>query len=106
MAGRINFLGHPVHPMLIVFPLGLLPAAVACDVVFLIRGGALWAHMAYWLIVGGILSGLVAAICGFADWLGWENGTRAKRLGLCHAGVMDTVLALFASSWRVRRPAP
>src|SRR5207302_1070277 len=78
MAGRINFLGHPVHPMLIVFPLGLLPAAVACDVVFLIRGGALWAHMAYWLIVGGILSGLVAAICGFADWLGLENGTRAS----------------------------
>jgi|SRR5437588_8741399 len=106
MAGRINFLGHPVHPMLIVFPLGVLPAAVVCDVVFLVRGGAHWAHMAYWLIVGGILSGLVAAICGFADWLGLENGTRAKRLGLWHAGVMDTVLVLFAISWWLRRPAP
>jgi hypothetical protein len=34
MAGKIHFFGHPVHPMLIVFPLGLLPTAVACDVIY------------------------------------------------------------------------
>ena len=106
MAGKINFLGHPVHPMLIVFPLGLLPAAVACDIVFLVHGGPHWAHMAYWLIVAGILSGIAAAICGFADWLALESGTRAKRLGLWHAVVMDIVLILFASSWWLRRHAP
>ena len=106
MAGKINFLGHPVHPMLIVFPLGLLPAAVACDIICIVHGGAHWAHMAYWLIVAGVLSGIVAAICGFADWLGLENGTRAKRLGLFHAIVMDTVLILFAVSWWLRRSAP
>ena len=50
MAGKINVLGHPVHPMVIVFPLGLLPAAVACDIIYLVHGGAHWAHFAYWLI--------------------------------------------------------
>jgi uncharacterized membrane protein len=106
MAGRVNLLGHPVHPMLIVFPLGLLPAAVACDIVFLVRGAAHWAHMSYWLIAAGIISGLAAAACGLADWLGLPAGTRAKRLGLWHAGVMDVVLVLFAISWWLRHYAP
>lgn len=106
MAGKINLLGHPVHPMVIVFPLGLLPAAVVCDVLYLMRGNPLLAHVAYWLIAAGILSGLLAAIFGFADWLGLPNGTRAKRIGLWHAIVMDTVLVLFAASWWLRRGNP
>src|SRR5205823_7345214 len=86
MAGKINLLGHPVHPMVITFPLGLLPAAVVCDIIFLVHGGAHWAHFAYWLIAAGVLAGLFAAIFGFVDWLALPNGTRAKRVGLWHAG--------------------
>jgi len=106
MAGRINLLGHPVHPMVIVFPLGLLPAAVACDIVYLVRGGMFVAHVAYWLIAAGVLSGLFAAIFGLADWLGLPSGTRAKRVGLLHAVVMVVVVLLFAVSWWLRRPSP
>lgn len=106
MAGKINLLGHPVHPMVIVFPLGLLPAAVACDIIYLVHGGAHWAHFAYWLIAAGVLSGLFAAIFGFADWLALDSGTRAKSVGLWHALVMDTVIILFAISWWLRRGNP
>ena len=106
MAGKINLLGHPVHPMVIVFPLGLLPAGVACDILYLTRGGAILPRMAYWLITAGILSGLFAAIFGFADWLGLPSGTRAKRIGLWHAIVMDIVIALFAISWWLRHGNP
>src|SRR5436305_212682 len=106
MAGKINALGHPVHPMVIVLPLGLLIGAVGSDLIYLIHGGAHWAHMAYWLIAGGVLSGLLAAIFGFADWLALPAGTRAKRIGLWHAGVMDVVIVLFAISWWLRRANP
>jgi uncharacterized membrane protein len=106
MAGKINLLGHPVHPMVIVFPLGLLSAAVGCDVIFLVLGKAHWAHMAYWLIAGGVLSGIVAAFFGFMDWMALPAGTRAKRIGLWHAVVMDTVILLFALSWWLRRGNP
>jgi uncharacterized membrane protein len=106
MASQINLLGHPVHPMVVAFPLGLLPAAVACDVIYLVHGGAHWAHMSYWLIAAGVLSALFAAIFGFVDWLGLANGTRAKRVGLWHAIVMDIVVILFAVSWWLRRPNP
>lgn len=106
MAGKINFLGHPVHPMLVVFPLGLLPTAVACDLIFLWRHNPHWSHISYWLIAGGVLSGLVAAVFGFADWWGLDSGTRAKRLGVWHLVVNVTMVLLFAISWWMRRPAP
>jgi uncharacterized membrane protein len=106
MAGKINFLGHPVHPMVIVFPLGLLPSAVACDIIFLVRHNPNWGHISYWLIAGGVVSGLFAAIFGFADWLGLDKGTRAKKIGLVHSVVMEITLVLFAISWWLRRPAP
>jgi uncharacterized membrane protein len=106
MAGKINFLGHPVHPMLIVFPLGLLPTAVACDLIYLARSNPNWAHISYWLIAGGVISGLVAAIFGLADWLALDSGTRAKRLGVWHLIANVILLVLFAISWWLRRPAP
>jgi uncharacterized membrane protein len=106
MAGKINFLGHPVHPILIVFPLGLLPTAVACDIIFWVTHNPNWGHIAYWLIAGGVLSGIVAAAFGFADWLGLDSGTRAKRLGVWHLAVNDIMLLLFAVSWWIRRSAP
>ena len=61
MAGKINFLGHPVHPMLVVFPLGLLPSAVACDIIYLVRDNPNWGHISYWLVAAGVISGIVAA---------------------------------------------
>jgi uncharacterized membrane protein len=106
MAGKINFLGHPVHPILIVFPLGLLPTAVACDIIYWVSRNPNWGHMAYWLIAAGVLSGVVAALFGFADWLGLESGTRAKRLGVSHLVVNDMMLILFALSWWLRRGSP
>jgi uncharacterized membrane protein len=106
MAGKINFLGHPVHPMLVVFPLGLLPTAVACDLIYLVRNNPNWAHISYWLIAAGVLSGIVAAAFGIADWLALPNGTRAKRLGGWHARVNIAMLVLFAISWWFRRAAP
>jgi len=106
MAGKINFLGHPVHPMLIVFPLGLLPTAVACDFIYLLRNNPNWAHISYWLVAAGVLSGIVAAVFGFADWLALPAGTRAKRLGVWHLVVNDIMLVLFAISWWIRRSAP
>lgn len=106
MAGKLNLLGHPLHPMLIVFPLGLLPTAVACDIIYLVRSNSNWAHISYWLIAGGVLSGIVAAFFGFMDWLNLPVGTRARRIGLWHLFANDLLLILFAISWWIRRTAP
>jgi len=99
-----RFLGHAIHPMLIVFPLGLLAAAIAFDVAYLTTHHIVFAHVAYWNIVGGIIGGLAAAAFGLADWLGIPSGTRAKSIGAWHAIMNVLVLLLFAGSWVLRRP--
>src|SRR4051794_37409125 len=106
MAGKINLLGHPVHPMVVVYPLAFLTAAVVLDVAYWVNGSVFLASISFWCVVVGVLSGVFAAVFGFADWLGLPNGTRAKRIGLFHAAVMDVVIIMFAISWWLRHNAP
>ncbi len=106
MESRARLLGHPIHQMLIVFPLGLLATAVAFDVAYLVTENGRWADISYWLIVAGLLSGLAAAVFGAIDWTAIPGGTRAKRIGTLHGAGNAVVLALFALSWLLRRDAP
>jgi uncharacterized membrane protein len=106
MESRAKLLGHPIHPMLIVFPLGLLATAVVFDVIFLITDTLVMATVAYWMIVAGIIGGLLAAPFGLIDWLAIPEGTRAKAIGRMHGLGNVVVLLLFAGSWFLRRDVP
>jgi uncharacterized membrane protein len=98
MKSRVVFAGHAVHPMLIVFPLGLLATSVVWDVCALATHEPRWALIAYWTIVAGVVGGLLAAVPGFIDWLGIPRGTRAKTLGTYHLIINLVVIALFVIS--------
>jgi uncharacterized membrane protein len=106
MESRVKILGHPVHQMLIVFPLGLLSTAVIFDLIHLVTRGPTWSLVSYWMIAAGIIGGLCAAVFGLADWLKIPNGTRAHRLGMLHGLGNVCVVVLFAVSWFLRRPDP
>ena len=99
---QAKFLGHYIHPMLIVFPLGLLATAVAFDIVGLVQADNSWFGISYWMIAAGIIGGLVAAMFGLIDWIGIPSGTRAKRIGLLHGGTNVVVVLLFIVSWFMR----
>jgi len=106
MESKVKFAGHPVHPMLIVFPLGLLATAVIFDIIYLVSDNSRWTLVAYYLIGAGTIGGLVAAATGWLDWFAIPNGTRAKRIGLQHGVGNVIVLALFILSWVLRRDSP
>ena len=106
MESKVKFAGHAVHPMLIVFPLGLLATSVGLDLVSLVGGNPRWTVMAFYLIAVGVSIGVLAAIPGWLDWWAIPRGTRAKRIGLLHGAGNVVVLALFALSWLLRRPNP
>jgi uncharacterized membrane protein len=106
MESRVKLLGHPIHPMLIVLPLGLFIAAVVFDALYLWRGSPTFAAVGFWNITGGILGGLLAAVFGFLDWLNIPGGTRAKRIGLLHGGSNVIVVLTFALVWLSRRDTP
>jgi len=106
MESRAKFLGHAIHPILIVFPLGLLATGVVFDVIYLIWGNPNMAGVAYWMITAGIIGGLVAAPFGWIDWFAIPSGTRAKTIGLMHGGGNIVALLLFAGSWWLRNDLP
>jgi uncharacterized membrane protein len=105
MEARVKLLGHPVHQMLIVLPLGLLSGALLFDALHLLADGAEWQIVAYWLIPAGVVTGLLAALFGLADWTKIPHSTRAKRIGLIHGLGNVVVVALFALSWLLRGDA-
>jgi uncharacterized membrane protein len=106
MEARAKVLGHPVHQMLIVFPLGLFSTALIFDVIHLVTAGATWSIVSYWMIAAGIIGGLCAAVFGLIDWSKIPSGTRAYRLGVLHGLGNVCVVVLFAVSWWLRRPDP
>jgi uncharacterized membrane protein len=106
MESRAKLLGHPIHQMLIVFPLGLLAMAVIFDLIGLGFSNRYWFEISYWMIAPGIVTGLLAAPFGFIDWLAIPSGTRAKRIGAIHGIGNVIVVLMFAGSWLLRGAAP
>src|SRR5689334_110547 len=113
MESRAKMLGHPIHPMLVVLPLGLFIGAVVFDAVALWRGSAAMAQVGFWNIAGGIVGGVLAAVFGLVDWLAIPSGTPAKRIGLLHAASNVAAIACLPRCGgcattprrRLRRPA-
>lgn len=106
MESRAKLFGHAIHPIMIVFPLGLLATSVIFDVVYLIWGNPVMATVAYWMIAAGIIGGFASVPFGWIDWFAIPQGTRAKSVGLLHGLGNVVVLLLFIGSWWLRRDAP
>lgn len=105
MDSQVKAVGHSVHPMLIVFPLGLLSTAVIFDVVQKLTGDVRYAETAFFLIVVGLAGGVLAALIGLVDFLAIVAGTRAKRVGALHGLGNAVIMVLFFVALVVRNGA-
>ncbi|WP_422774580.1 DUF2231 domain-containing protein [Plantactinospora sp. WMMC1484] len=105
MESRLKVLGHPVHPMLVMFPIALFVAATIFDVIDVAGGPGFLGELAYWNILVGLIGGVLALMAGVVDLLAVPGGTRAKRVGVAHAATNIAVLLLFAAVWAVRLAA-
>ena len=103
MQGKAKLLGHPVHQMLIVFPLGLLATSVVFDIVRLVTDNPFWANISYWMIASGLVGGALAAVFGLVDFLSIPKHTRARRIGAIHGIGNAIVMVLFGLSFLMRR---
>ena len=103
MESHAKVAGHPLHPILIAFPLGLLTASLIFDIRAKTRLDPTDGKIARALIGAGVLSGLVAAIPGIIDWINVPQNSRAKGIGLVHGSGNILALSLFALSWKKRR---
>lgn len=106
MESRARVMGHPIHPILIPFPIGLLATSVIFDIIHLLTGSGKWSEISFWMIAAGVIGGLLAAVFGLIDWLAIPAGTRAKTVGLLHGLSNVVMVVLFAISWLLRAGAP
>ncbi len=93
--------GHPIHPMLVVFPIAFLVSTLVCDIVYVNGGNPGWATAALWMVGAGVVTALVAALAGFTDFLGDE---RIRYLGDAWRHMVGNLAAvtLAAISWILR----
>ncbi|MEX0885681.1 MAG: DUF2231 domain-containing protein [Phycisphaeraceae bacterium] len=103
MRTRSTFKGHPIHPMLIGFPIAFLTAAFVCDVVGLALGGEAWWTVGAYLALAGIVTGLAAAVPGVIDYLfSVPPHSSAKKRATYHMLVNTGAIAAFLIALIVR----
>jgi uncharacterized membrane protein len=93
---------HPIHPMLIVFPIALWIFSLVCDVIY--HAGPhnpLWKEIAFYSIAGGIIGALLAAVPGFIDYLSLFD-RRVKKIATTHMVLNLGVTALFIFNLGIR----
>jgi uncharacterized membrane protein len=102
MASRASIAGHPIHPMLVPFPIGLFVFSFVCDLIFMWgAGNPVWSTVALYTICGGIIGALLAAVFGLIDLLSLQ-ASKAKTIGIWHMVINLTVVALFVVSFLLR----
>lgn len=102
MSSPASLMGHPIHPMLIPFPIALWVFSLVADVVYLWRGNPGWAWMAYWILLAGCIGAVAAATFGIIDYFSIEDKKVAK-YAAWHARLNVLALLVFATSWFLRR---
>lgn len=83
--------GHPLHPMLIPLPLAFFIGAFGTDLAFLGTSDSFWALASWWLLAAGLVTAALAALAGFADFLG---SARVRALKLAWAHMIGNVAAV------------
>jgi uncharacterized membrane protein len=86
--------GHPIHPMLIPFPITCLVGALVTDLLFLSTGERGFATASHWLIGFGIGTALLAAVFGLIDFMGDD---RIRRLSHAVQHMIANVAAVVVS---------
>lgn len=105
MSDGLRWKGHPIHPMLVHFPLGLLLLIPMWDL--LARAGVGTAsEIARWTQGAGLVLGLVATVPGAIDWFALRGDPVRTRLGDRHLLAATAALSITAVAVVVRAQFP
>ena len=93
---------HPLHPMLVAFPIGLWVFSVVADLIYHLGWGrAVWADVAFYAVGAGIVGALLAAVPGFIDFLSITDA-RVRTIGVYHMAANLIAVLIFAVSFWLR----
>lgn len=97
--------GHPLHPMVVPIPIVLFVGALVSDVSFVVDGSAGWAEASRWLLGGGLVGALLAAVGGFIDFAA-NSAIRELRDAWLHLFANLTLVLIEGVNLILRLPDP
>lgn len=91
-----SIFGHPIHPMLVPFPITCFIGALITDIAYTQSANVQWVNFSVWLITAGLVMGGLAALAGLTDFFG-DRRVRAARPALPHMliNIIVMILELF-----------
>ena len=114
MYSKVKLFGHPIHPMLVAYPIAFYTATLVAYLIYQVGGqDHFWFRVAIAANLAGVAMAVLAALPGFIDWaLGIPADTEAKAVGLRHLLLNVGALALFnvlavlnTGSWDATAPS-
>jgi len=102
MASPASIGRHPVHPMIIPFPIGLWVFSLVADLIYLWRGNPIWKDsIAFYALLAGIITAAIAAVPGLIDWLSITDKAVVK-IANWHARLNVIALLIFVANFYLR----
>lgn len=105
IVSRMSIMGHPIHPMLIHFPVAALLLLIATDIGYVMTGDFFWARAGLWLAVIGMAGGWMSGSVGLLDLIIVEQ-IRRLITAWCHALLAVMLLSIATLNWFIRVGEP
>jgi uncharacterized membrane protein len=100
-ASAVAVAGHPLHPMMVTFPIAFLTTALGSDLAYFFFGDPFWARMSLWLIGIGTFAGIGAGVTGAVELL-WVQGIRRRTAAWSHFIAAVMLLSIGFANWLLR----
>lgn len=98
---RVAVARHPLHPMLVPFPIAFLLGGLASDLAWVFTEDTFWARTSLWLVGCGALMGILAGIAGTVELLA-VRGIRHRAASWNHFVVAVMLLGVSIVNWLSR----
>jgi uncharacterized membrane protein len=101
---QAKFLGHPIHVMLIHFPMAMFPVGFIFDLLSCLKEDKIFAIFGFYCMGIGLVSAILAAIFGLADFLRLPDVQTIRTKALIHGGINILVVFVYLGLFIFRLP--
>jgi uncharacterized membrane protein len=101
VSSAIAVAGHPIHAMLVHFPIALVAVTLGCDLFLWLSADPFWQRAAVWSAGGAFVAGVIASAVGLAELL-LVTGIRKRIASWSHGVVAVMLVAVIGMNWGMR----
>ena len=101
----VAVVGHPIHVMMVHFPIAFVIATFGVDVFYWWSGDAFWVRVSLWSAGFTFWTGIAASIVGTGELL-LVPGIRLREASWSHAIAAMTLVAITGANWGLRLHYP